>query len=379
MRETDPETVAQMSKPLSAVDCVSPAIAQTKKQLFAPFQFQRWWRLAVVCILTGEFAGGGGGGGNFHFPIPHGRSGKELMAFPQADWGKILPWLPWILAGVALIFLLILIFLYVSSVYRFVLFDSVLNDRCEFKGSWTRWEPRGRSYFYWHLALSGISLVALSLILGVPVLIAWQIGLFHHPGEHVAALILAGVALFFFLMAFVVVGAVIGLFAKDFCVPIMAMEEVGIVAAWRRLLPMLAAEKLAFTFYVLMKIVLAIASAIIVGMATLVLVIVLIIPLGIAGVIIFLVGKAMGLTFSIATICVLAAVGCILFAGFLFLLALLNTPSMVFFQSYVLHFIGSRYPAVGAVLFPPPPEPPPLPPSDFPPALEQPPEPAPAG
>ena len=137
--------------------------------------------------------------------------------------------------------------------------------------------------------------------------IAWQIGLFHHPGEHVAALILAGVALFFFLMAFVVVGAVIGLFAKDFCVPIMAMEEVGIVAAWRRLLPMLAAEKLAFTFYVLMKILLAIANAIIVGMATLVLVIVLIIPLGIAGVIIFLVGKAIGLTFSIATICVLAA------------------------------------------------------------------------
>lgn len=52
-----------MSKPLSAVDCVSPAIAQTKKQLFTPFQFKRWWRLAVVCILTGEFAGGGGGGG----------------------------------------------------------------------------------------------------------------------------------------------------------------------------------------------------------------------------------------------------------------------------------------------------------------------------
>jgi hypothetical protein len=194
-----------------------------------------------------------------------------------------------------------------------------------------------------------------------------------------AALILGGVALFFFLIAFIVVGALIGLFAKDFCVPIMAMEEVGIVAAWRRLLPMLAAEKLAFTFYLLMKILLAIANAIIVGMATLVLVIVLIIPLGIAGVIIFLVGKAIGLTFSIATICVLAAVGCILFACFLFLLALLNTPSMVFFQSYVLHFMGSRYPAVGTILFPPPPETSPLPPLDLPPTLESPPEPAPAG
>ena len=41
--------------------------------------------------------------------------------------------------------------------------------------------------------------------------------------------------------------------------------------------------------------------------------------------------------------------------GFFYLSALISTPPMVFFQSYVLHFIGSRYPAVGAVLFPPPP------------------------
>ena len=142
---------------------------------------------------------------------------------------------------------------------------------------------------------------------------------------------------------------------------------------------MLAAEKLAFAGYVLVKIVLAIANAIIVGMASLVMLIVLIIPLGIAGVIMFFVGKAMGLTFSIATICVLAAAGCILFAGFLFLLALLNTPSMVFFQSYVLHFVGARYPAVGTILFPPLPETPPLPPLDLPPTLDPPPEPAPAG
>ena len=369
-----------MSKPLSAVDCVSPALAQTKKQLFAPFQSRRWLRLAVVCILTGEFAGGGGGGGgNFHFPIPHGRGDKGLMAFSHADWGKILPWLPWILAGVVVIFLLIFIWLYVASVYRFVLFDSVLHDRCELKGSWTRWEPRGRSYFFWTLAVFVLSSVGICLLIGVPLLIAWSTGLFHHPGEHLAALILGGVALFFFLIAFIVVGAVIGLFAKDFCIPIMAMEEVGIVAAWRRLLPMLAAEKLAFAFYVLMKIVLAIANAIIVGMASLVMLIALIIPLGIAGVIIFFVGKAMGLTFSIATICVLAAAGCILLACFLYLLALLNTPSMVFFQSYVLHFIGSRYPAVGTVLFPPPPETLPLPPLDLPPTLGPPPEPAPAG
>jgi hypothetical protein len=370
-----------MSKPLSAVDCISPAFAQTKKQLFVPFRSKRWLRLALVCLLTGEFAGGGGGGpsGNFNFPTSHGKGGKGWMAFPHIDWGKILPWLPWILAGVVLVFLLIFLWLYIGSVFRFVLFDSVLYDRCELKGSWTRWEPRGRSYFYWTLSLLVVSFLGTCLLIGVPLLIAWRTGLFHHPGEHLAALILGGVALLFFLVAFVAVGAVIGLFAKDFCIPIMAMEEVGVIAAWRRLLPMLAADKLAFAGYVLMKIVLAIGSAIIVGMATLIMLIVLLIPLGIAAVIIFFGGKAMGLTFNIATVSILACLGCILMAGFLYLIALISTPPMVFFQSYMLHFIGSRYPVVGTVLFPPPPEAPPPPPIDLPPTLAPPPEPAPAG
>ena len=61
----------------------------------------------------------------------------------------------------------------------------------------------------------------------------------------------------------------------------MAMEEVGVLAAWRRLLPMLRAEKCAFTGYVLMKIVLAIGSAIIVGIATFIVLIVLLIPLAV--------------------------------------------------------------------------------------------------
>ena len=367
-----------MPKPLSAIDCIGPAFTQTKKQLFVPFRFTRWLRLAVVCMLTGEFAGGGGGGGgNFNFPIPHDRGRKSLTALPHADWSKILPWLPWIVGSIVLLFLLLFVFIYVSSVYRFVLFDSVLNDRCEFKGSWKRWEQRGRSYFFWSLSVFFIFSVAFCLLLGVPLLIAWQLGLFDHPGGHVLALILGGVALFFSFMALAVVGAIISLFAKDFCVPIMAMEEAGVLAAWRRLIPMLKAEKMAFTGYVLMKIVLAIGSAIIVGMATLLILIVLLIPLGIAGVAIFFFGKAMGLTMSVATICILVVVGGILFLAFFYLLALLSTPSMVFFQSYVLHFIGSRYPPVGSVLFPPPPEavlPPsetPPPPSlDPPPALE---------
>ena len=128
--------------------------------------------------------------------------------------------------------------------------------------------------------------------------------------------------------------------------PIMAMEKVGVLDAWRRLLPMLAAEKMAFTGYVLMKIVLAIGSAIIFGIVTLLTLIVLLIPLGIAAVIVFFGGKAMGLTLNVATISILVVMGGIILAGFLYLVALISTPPMVFFQSYVLHF--HRLPLPGA-------------------------------
>jgi hypothetical protein len=233
-----------------------------------------------------------------------------------------------------------------------------------------RWEPCGRSYFYWSLALFVVSFLGTCLLIGVPLLIAWRAGLFHHPGEHLLVLILGGVALFFLMIAFFIVGAVIGLFAKDFCVPIMAMENVRVLDAWRRLFPMLAAEKMAYAGYVLMKIVLAMGNAIIVGIATILIFLVLLIPLGIAALIIFFGGKAMGLTFNAATISILVVLGGVILAGLIYLMALINTAPMVFFQSYVLHFLGSRYPALGAVVFPPPPEIPPPPPLDSPPILE---------
>jgi hypothetical protein len=369
-----------MAKPLSAVDCVSPALDQTKRQLFTPIRLQRWARLALVCLIIGDFAGGGGAGPSGNFNYPPSRSGGGHGSFPTGhlDWGKILPWLPWILAGVVLVFLFIFLWIYIASVYRFVLFDSVLYDRCELKGSWRRWERCGRSFFYWCLALLGGFLAGDALLIGAPLLIAWRTGLFRHPGQHLAVLILGGVALFLLLLVFFVLGAVASLFAKDFCLPIMAMENVGVLDAWRRLLPMLAAEKLAFTFYVLMKIVLAIGSAIIFGIITIVTLIVLLVVLGIAALILFFGGKAIGLTFSLTTISILIVLGGIIVSGILYLIALISTPPMVFFQSYALHFFGSRYPALGAVVFPPPPETPP-PALDAPPIIEPPPEPAPAG
>jgi hypothetical protein len=348
---------------LSAVQAVTPAFEQTKHQLFKPFRFRHWLNLATVSLVTGEFIGGGGGGGGWHgggYSPPHRRGGGDslLVAFAHPSWERIKEFLPWILLGVAVLIVLFLLWLYAASVYRFILFDSVLYNRCELREGWHRWKVHGSSYFLWMLALAMAVPAVLLVLVGTPVFLAWRAHIFDHPKEHLALLILGGTGLMLLLLAVLLCTAVVGLFAKDFVVPVMAMENLGVLDGWRRVLPMLGDEKMSYAGYVLMKIVLAVGSAIIFGIINLVALLMMLIPIGILGVAAYFFAKAAGLTWTLATMSlVVIAGGAVVFLIF-YVIAFISAPAMVFFQSYALHFFGSRYPALGAVLFPPPPPPP---------------------
>jgi len=350
---------------LSAVQAVTPAFEQTKEQLFKPFRFRHWLNLATVSLVTGEFfgGGGGGGGGGWHgggsVPPPHRRDGGEalLVAFANPTWERVKEFLPWILLGVAILIVLFLLWLYAASVYRFILFDSVLYNRCELRKGWQRWKPHGTSYFLWVLSLA-VAVPALLLVLvGVPVFLAWRAHIFDQPKEHLALLILGGVGLFLLFLAVLLGAAIVALFAKDFVVPVMAMENLGVLDAWRRVLPMLGAEKMSYVGYVLMKIVLAVGSAIIFGIINLLAILMMLIPMGILGVAIYLLARAAGLTWTPTTMSLAVILGGAVVFFIFYVIAFISAPAMVFFQSYTLHFFGSRYPALGVVVFPPPPPP----------------------
>jgi len=93
------------------------------------------------------------------------------------------------------------------------------------------------------------------------------------------------------------------------------------------------------------------------------------IPLAIGGAVLFFGGTAAGLTWNFPMIGVVAILGGIILSGIFYLLALISTPPMVFFQAYAIHFFGSRYAALGAIAFPPPPAPQPPPSLAGPPAV----------
>jgi hypothetical protein len=354
--------------PSSAVDVVSPAIEHTKQQLFKPFRFGQWTRLALVGLIAGELGSGGGCNSNFQIPqIPHQSQGTEHFlrsgfSFPTMAPGALAALIATlIVAGIVLLVIL----LYLNSMMRFVLFDSVVQRECRIGESWRRRTRPGFRYFLWQIGFMLFTWLVMVVIFGIPAIVAFSLGWFKNPGDHLAGLILGGIALFFLLFAFFVVIITVAVMTKDFVVPQMALEDIGAVEAWRRLLDMMNAEKWSYAGYIGMKIVLAIAAGILVGIVSFIATLILLIPFGGLGAIAILAGKAAGMGWNIVTIGIAVTVGLILLVIILYVVSLISVPVVIFFPAYALYFFAARYPRLQGVLYIPPvlpQQPPPLPP-----------------
>ncbi|MGA2744343.1 MAG: hypothetical protein ABSE44_06575 [Candidatus Sulfotelmatobacter sp.] len=339
--------------PISAVDTITLAFQHTKRQLVQPFRFWQWTRLAVVGLLAGEMGSGGCNvPSNFNFPN-HGGTSRQLL---DSGLGSIDPALYAGLIAVLVVTGLVLavIMTYISSVMRFILFDSVLVKECHIRQGWQRRQLEGWKYFLWQLVYLFITVAGIVVLVGIPAAFAFALGWFKAPGQHVLGLVLGGVVVFFLTAIFVVAAAVIHVLTKDFVVPQMALEGIGVIEGWRRLWPMLRAERGGYAVYVLMKIVLAIGAAIVIAIVSVILVLVVAIPAVGLGIVAALTGKTAGLTWNVFTITLAVIVGCILLAILLYLLALISVPAIVFFPAYAMYFFAARYRTLSLVLYPPP-------------------------
>ncbi len=359
----------------SAVDAITPALEHTKKQLFQPFRFGQWtsWRSSgcspvnlapAAAVITHNFNLNQHGGTVHH------------SGFPGVDPGLLFGLIA-VLVITGLVFGII--FMYISSVMRFILFDSVMAKECHIREGWSRRQGPGLRYFLWKLVYLLVTLAGLIVLVGIPAGFAFAAGWFKEPKEHVAPLVLGGIFVFFALLIFVLALAVIFVLTKDFVVPQMALEDIGVMEGWRRLWWMIKAEKGGYAAYIGMKIVMAIGAGIMVGIATVILGLIIAIPTVLLSILAVITGKTAGLTWNAYTITLAVVVGCVLLAGFMYVIALISVPVIVFFPAYSIYFFAARYPALSAALYPhrplrprlrfrrsapPPPfEPPPLPPT----------------
>src|SRR5260370_13407247 len=220
-----------------------------------------------------------------------------------------------------------------------------------------------------------VAMMGMVVLLGIPLGFGFAVGWLSVPSHHILALVLGGTALFFILLLFVLATAVIYVLAKDLVVAQVAWENIDAVEGWRRLWAMIQAEKGGYAGYIGMKIVMAIGAAIVIGIASVLLLVVIGIPVGALGLVAVVTGKTAGLTWNVQTITLAVVAACVVLAFFFYLLALISVPAIVFFPAYSIYFCSGRYPALRAVLDPSPPAPeipappphppaiPPLPPS----------------
>jgi hypothetical protein len=357
--------------PISAVDCVQPALQHTREQLFTRFRFGQWSRLALVGILAAEVHVGGCNFRNTWPRVPH-KNGSEFLpslrlpsAWPPFNPGhiseQIAPFIALIVVGIFVAIVLAFVFLYINSVFRFILFDSVLRRQCSIGEGWQKWRRAGGRFFLWQLVFQIAAGLFFMLLVGVPLALAFAAGWLTNLREHVARMIV-GVALFVCLIiVFALTVAVIQVLSRDFLVPIMALEDLDFADGWHRLLAMMRPEKGRYAVYLLLKLVLSIAAAILFGIIAIIPALFVVVP----GVVAVLAGRAAGLGWSVTTISLAIIFGTLLLLLLIYLIALVCVPATVFFPAYALYFLASRYPHLDALLnpapTPPAPELPPLP------------------
>lgn len=341
--------------PRSASECFSPAFEHAKSQLFRPFRFAQWWRLALVGMFAGEMSSGGC---NVNFPgssstHSHGTSQETFLpAFPPELAAHPLRFAA-IIAGVFVIFLVLaVVFTYLASVMRFILFDSVVTRECHVRQGWRRRKAIGLRLFWWQISVAAISFVAFATVVGIPALLAWRLGWFETPRDHILALVLGGFTFLFLLLLLVVALVLLQVLTKDFVVPQMALEGIGPVEGWRRMLARMKAEKAGYAGYVGMKFVLAIAAVFLFSIIAVVVMLVFMIPVAGAAIAAFFGAKAAGLTWNVVTIAAAVVYGCIALTVLISAIALVHVPVIVFFPAYSIYFFAPRYPPLADLLWP---------------------------
>lgn len=251
----------------AAAECIEDAIEATKAFLL-PVDRDRWLPMAVIVFflsagasvgsapnLAGQFAFGGAVG---DADLPQGG--------PPWEWSLAqVPDSVWLLLGglVLALLVLLLVFGIVGAVMEFVLVEALRTEAARVRTPFRRYFRAGLSLFAFQVALFlafiAIPLGALGLFVVLPALSGGA------PAGALVGMVILFVLLFLLL---VFVAAIVHGFTVAFVVPVMVVEECGVIAGWRRFWPTLRGNLGEFAVYVVLRWVLAIAVSFIGGTVT---------------------------------------------------------------------------------------------------------------
>lgn len=307
-----------------------PSLEATKG-LLLPFSLRRWLVLGVIAFFVSGASGAnpnlsmtGGGTSGESPPAVDSPPVDGLGAPSDAEIVLIL-----LVVGLAVAIGLVL--LLVGAIMEFV-FVRVTTDRdVRVRGYVGENVSRGASLFLFRL---GIVLVLLALVVA-PVLAAFVLS----PVFVVLAVLLVPV----FLLAGVGTWLVLR-FTADFVVPVMLLEDAGVIAAWTAFWPALVDDWRQYGVYAVVRLLLGLAAGVLAGIGFVAIGIALLVPFGIAAGIVYLAfGVAAGSTgLAIVSLVVLAVLYglAVLVSG----VTCVQVPIQTSLRYYSLFVLGSVTP-----------------------------------
>jgi hypothetical protein len=235
-----------------------------KLALFRPFDLHKWFVVGfnafLAALADGRNGSGGARGG-------HDLTFGEFLNLPGRAWDWLTShpfWFMAIIIVAAVLIIIGIILLWLSSRGKFMFLDNVVHNRAEIAKPWKQYRKEGDALFLWRLVFS---FIVVAVFVAFAVLFFMTARQFHEVGfgHGIPVLFLVGMGLLFFLL-FIIIGF-ISLFLNDFVVPVMYKNNLAATQGWRRFLSLFGRHPLHFILYGLLIFMLYIGFVIIVVIA----------------------------------------------------------------------------------------------------------------
>jgi hypothetical protein len=348
-------------RPISAVDCVAPAIQRTREFLFRPFSWGTFLKLCLVAVITeGLWSSSNSSSHSAHpsgrFPSGHGpmiNSPLDLTSLMVAE-----------IVAASLLALVVSAFVfYLITRLRFAYFHCLVHNTKEIRPGWRLYASQANRFFWLNLAV-GICFLLVVALVAIPFVFGF-IRLLHdtpHGGHPNFGLLLAlALPLIPIIILLVLAGVVTDITLRDWMLPHFALENATAGRAWAQVWARIKAEKMQFFVYLLLRLVLPAIAVVAMFMVLLLPGIFLVwavaaLELGLHSVFADSTGGA-----AVVGILLQAFFGIIAFVFVVLAGLCLGGPVSTGVREWALVFYGGRYRALGDILYPPlPPPPPPL-------------------
>lgn len=243
-----------------------------KKALFQPFEIGKWFTIGFTAFLAGIAESGGPGGGNYSNKFKgNDFDWEEIAEYPYIAWSWLMDnplWFSLIIAGIFLVFVLAIVFTWLSSRGKFMFLDNVIHDKAEVVKPWYNFRKEGNSLFLWRLVFGLISFILIMTVVVISGITIFNLFTGDSPiPEKIFTIV--GFGLLFLILCIIM--SYISLFLSDFVVPIMYKNRITTSEAWFKFLPIMSKHIgyfLLYGLFVFVLIILIVLCVIIFGLFT---------------------------------------------------------------------------------------------------------------